>query len=334
MRIELTPLQIATASRERLFGYETLCSMMDWNSSSSSMPSNGGLKEKRVRERAEEFKHRPVGKLITNIMKLKFFESLLKWLQRTSTGGLKCLCTLLLRLSWVLPVLPAFHTAALHKTTSPLLYYRADRPQSGGGKGWRMYEKILMRKNGSAAIGRERQLAARMICSYKKQQGWKTERSERIKCGVREGSCVNELRNNQHTDLDLHLCSQACVFVCLFPRNVRACVCVYVGARRGRWWCAVQRGTGEQSPASGEIYCNSSKMADTGESMGVYIRESIPRGSTARFTISKTHTTVASPPVSLSYESTDRDVPSRLLWSKLFKITSHGKAHIRISNNL
>lgn len=139
----LTPLQIATASRERLFGYETLCSMMDWNSSSSSMPSNGGLKEKRVRERAEEFKHRPVGKLITNIMKLKFFESLLKWLQRTSTGGLKCLCTLLLGLSWVLPVLPAFHTAALHKTTSPLLYYRADRPQSGGGKkGWRMYEKI------------------------------------------------------------------------------------------------------------------------------------------------------------------------------------------------
>lgn len=102
---------------------------------------------------------------------------------------------------------------------------------------------------------------------------------------------MNELRNNQHTDLDLHLCSQACVFVCLFPRYVRAYVC----ARRGRWWCAVQRGTREQSPASGEIYCNSSKMADTGESMGVYIRESIPRGSTARFTISKTHTTVASP---------------------------------------
>lgn len=36
---------------------------------------------------------------------------------------------------------------------------------------------------------------------------------------------MNELRNNQHTDLDLHLCSQACVFVCLFPRYVRACVC-------------------------------------------------------------------------------------------------------------
>lgn len=104
-----------------------------------------------------------------------------------------------------------------------------------------------------------------------------------------------------------------CLFVC-FPDT---CVRVCVGARRGRWWCAVQRGTREQSPASGEIYCNSSKMADTGESMGVYIRESIPRGSTARFTISKTNTTVASPlslpPVSLSYESTDRDAPSRLL---------------------
>lgn len=104
---------------------------------------------------------------------------------------------------------------------------------------------------------------------------------------------MNELRNNQHTDLDLHLCSQACVFVCLFVSPIRARVCV--DARRGRWWCAVQRGTREQSPASGEIYCNSSKMADTGESMGVYITESIPRGSTARFTISKTHTTVASP---------------------------------------
>lgn len=30
----------------------------------------------------------------------------------------------------MLPVLPAFHTAVLHKTTSPLLYYTADMPQS------------------------------------------------------------------------------------------------------------------------------------------------------------------------------------------------------------
>lgn len=35
-----------------------------------------------------------------------------------------------LRLSSLLPVLPAFHTGVLHKTTSPLLYYRADMPQS------------------------------------------------------------------------------------------------------------------------------------------------------------------------------------------------------------
>lgn len=89
------------------------------------------------------------------------------------------------------------------------------------------------------------------------------------------------------------ICTCVHKLVCLFVSPIRARVCV--DARRGRWWCAVQRGTREQSPASGEIYCNSSKMADTGESMGVYITESIPRGSTARFTISKTHTTVASP---------------------------------------
>lgn len=111
------------------------------------------------------------------------------------------------------------------------------------------------------------------------------------------------------------ICTCVHKLVCLFVCFVCACVCV--GARRGRWCCAVQRGTREQSPASGEIYCNSSKMADTGESMGVYIRESIPRGSTARFTISKTHTTVASPlslppPVSLSNESTDRDAFSEV----------------------
>ena len=31
-----------TASLDKDLGYETLCSMMDWNSSSSSSPSNGG----------------------------------------------------------------------------------------------------------------------------------------------------------------------------------------------------------------------------------------------------------------------------------------------------
>ena len=81
---------------------------------------------------------------------------------------------------------------------------------------------------------------------------------------------MNELRNKQHMTLDL--------CVCLFPQ----CVCAGGG------------GTREQFPAPGEIYCISSKMADAGESMGVYIRESIPRGAVARFTISKTCTTVTS----------------------------------------
>lgn len=38
---QLTPLQIATASLDMDLGYATLCSMMDWKSSSSSSPSKG-----------------------------------------------------------------------------------------------------------------------------------------------------------------------------------------------------------------------------------------------------------------------------------------------------
>lgn len=88
---------------------------------------------------------------------------------------------------------------------------------------------------------------------------------------------MNELRNNQHMTLDL--------CVCLFVSPVCVCVCVCAGGRES---------TREQFPAPGEIYCISSKMADAGESMGVYIRESIPRGSIEWFTISKTCTTVTS----------------------------------------
>lgn len=82
-----------------------------------------------------------------------------------------------------------------------------------------------------------------------------------------------------------------CVFACMFVWLFVSLVCVCQGGRGG--------GTREQFPAPGEIYCISSKVADAGESMGVYIRESIPRGSIARFTISKTCTTVTS---SLSLE--------------------------------
>lgn len=38
---QLTPLQIATASLDMDLGYATLCSMIDWKSSSSSSPSKG-----------------------------------------------------------------------------------------------------------------------------------------------------------------------------------------------------------------------------------------------------------------------------------------------------
>lgn len=38
----LTPLQMETASLDRDLGYDTLCSIIDWNNSSSSSPSNGG----------------------------------------------------------------------------------------------------------------------------------------------------------------------------------------------------------------------------------------------------------------------------------------------------
>lgn len=41
-KIPLTPLQMETASLDRDLGYDTLCSIMDWNNSSSSSPSNGG----------------------------------------------------------------------------------------------------------------------------------------------------------------------------------------------------------------------------------------------------------------------------------------------------
>lgn len=58
------------------------------------------------------------------------------------------------------------------------------------------------------------------------------------------------------------------------------CVCVSMQGVGG----VCSGGTREQFPAPGEIYCISSKMADAGESMDVYIRESIPRGSMAVFT--------------------------------------------------
>lgn len=45
---ELTPLQMETASLDMALGYETLCSIMDWKSSSSSSPSNGGLERKKL----------------------------------------------------------------------------------------------------------------------------------------------------------------------------------------------------------------------------------------------------------------------------------------------
>lgn len=59
-------------------------------------------------------------------------------------------------------------------------------------------------------------------------------------------------------------------------------------------WRKLVWSTREQFTAPGKIYCISPKMADAGESMGVYIRESIPRGSTAMFTISEACTTVTS----------------------------------------
>lgn len=74
---------------------------------------------------------------------------------------------------------------------------------------------------------------------------------------------MNGLRN---TVITAWICVHACV-----------CVCVCVSTI--------------YSPC-GEVYCISPKMADAGESMDVYIRESMPRGSTVRFTISKTCTTV------------------------------------------
>lgn len=50
---QLTPLQIATASLDMDLGYATLCSMIDWKSSSSSSPSNGACgAEDRVGEAA------------------------------------------------------------------------------------------------------------------------------------------------------------------------------------------------------------------------------------------------------------------------------------------
>lgn len=42
---QLTPLQMATASLDIDLGYATLCSMIDWNSSSSSSPSKGACGE-------------------------------------------------------------------------------------------------------------------------------------------------------------------------------------------------------------------------------------------------------------------------------------------------
>lgn len=40
--VVLTPLHMETASFDIDLGYETVLSMMDWNNSSSSSPSNGG----------------------------------------------------------------------------------------------------------------------------------------------------------------------------------------------------------------------------------------------------------------------------------------------------
>lgn len=58
---------------------------------------------------------------------------------------------------------------------------------------------------------------------------------------------MNELRNNQHTDLDLHLCSQACVFVCLFVSPIRARACVWMpGGGGGGVLCRGARGNNPQ----------------------------------------------------------------------------------------
>ena len=72
----LTPLQMETASLDRDFGYETLCSMMDWNSSSSSSPSNGGCCG-----RAEEGEILRQGNLLTRRPQLQLNPERLRRLQ-------------------------------------------------------------------------------------------------------------------------------------------------------------------------------------------------------------------------------------------------------------
>lgn len=85
-----------------------------------------------------------------------------------------------------LPVPPAFHTAVLRMTTSPLLCYRAGRPQS--------------ERDGEEKDTRWREsTAATMIRSYYQQ----------VKL---MGKCMNELRNLQHTSLVFW---STCMCVCV-----------------------------------------------------------------------------------------------------------------------
>ncbi len=91
------------------------------------------LEGKDMEKGKNKVRHReaPVNKLKANIFKLKFLWKSVEVITNESTPGLSVWAhRSIVGINGVLPVLPAFHRAVLHRTTSLLLYRRADTPQS------------------------------------------------------------------------------------------------------------------------------------------------------------------------------------------------------------
>lgn len=130
---------------------------------------------------------------------------------------------------WVLPVLPTFHTAVPHKTTSPQLYHRADMPQSEkdrqkkrGNKGKELQrgDKKKKKKNRNNTVRVSERAAA---CSYQRDSEWKADREEKEKPRNWEGKSTNK-SSEEGERLQSNNSQPLWKYIVSLPRRINGCL--------------------------------------------------------------------------------------------------------------